>query len=96
MWGGMTIGEWASLTAIIVAVVSLVGAFFRYVVFAPIQTSIKELSASVDGLKASLDVIKQDYDRLDRRVNEHDRRLDRHHEQINTLYNREGKNNGTD
>jgi peptidoglycan hydrolase CwlO-like protein len=91
----MTIDEWASLTAIIVAVVSLVGAFFRYVVFAPIQTSIKELSTSVDGLKASLDVIKQDYNRLDRRIDEHDRRLDRHHEQIKTLYNEEEKHNGT-
>lgn len=86
---GLTLAEWVSIIGIITFISGLVSLLFKYAIFGPIQSDLKELSQQLSALNSSLSELKQDYAKLDARVDEHDRRLDRHHEQIKTLYNRE-------
>ncbi len=85
--GGLTWGEWVSVIGIVTFICTLVSLLFKYAVFGPLRTDIKELSKSIVALNANIAELRTDYAKLDARVDEHDRRLDRHHEQIKTLYN---------
>jgi peptidoglycan hydrolase CwlO-like protein len=82
---GLTWGEWASITTIIVFLAGLVSLLFKYVILGSFQNDIKELNQNFSMLNNNLSILKRDIDKLDNRADEHDRRLDRHHERIKDL-----------
>lgn len=88
--GGLTWGEWVSIIGIITFVATLVSLLFKYAVFGPLRSDLKELSKSIGALNHSLDDLNHEYDNLEKRVDDHDRRLDRHHERIRTLFSNGG------
>lgn len=85
---GLTWGEWASITTIIVFMAGMVSLLFKYVVFGSFQEDIKDLNKNFKALNDNLREIRVSIDELDKRVDEHDRRLDRHHERIKDLQNK--------
>lgn len=82
---GLTWGEWASITTIIVFMAGLISLLFKYVVFGSFQADIKDLNKNFETLNNNLSDLKTDIEKLDKRADEHDRRLDRHHERIKDL-----------
>ncbi|QHM53250.1 hypothetical protein C7M41_01992 [Pediococcus acidilactici] len=85
---GLSWGEWASITTIIVFMTGVVSLLFKYIVFGPFQEDIKDLNRNFKTLNDNLREIRVSIDELDKRVDEHDRRLDRHHERIKDLQNK--------
>lgn len=85
---GLTWGEWASITTIIVFMAGMVSLLFKYVVFGSFQEDIKDLNKNFKALNDNLREIRISVAELDKRVDEHDRRLDRHHERIKDLQNK--------
>ena len=83
---GLSWGEWASITTIIVFMAGMVSLLFKYVVFGPFQDDIKDLNKNFKTLNDNLREIRISIAELDKRVDEHDRRLDRHHERIKDLH----------
>lgn len=82
---GLSWGEWASITTIILFMAGMVSLLFKYVVFGPFQDDIKDLNRNFKTLNDNLREIRISITELDKRLNEHDRRLDRHHERIKEL-----------
>lgn len=82
---GLSLGEWTAVITIITFIATIISLLFKYAVFGPISSDIKELSRSISALNKQLEVLQSDYERLEGRVDEHDRRLDRHHERIKNL-----------
>lgn len=85
---GLSWGEWASITTIIIFMAGMVSLLFKYIVFGPFQDDIKDLNKNFKTLNDNLREIRVSIDELDKRVDEHDRRLDRHHERIKDLQNK--------
>lgn len=85
---GLSWGEWASITTIIVFMAGMVSLLFKYIVFGPFQDDIKDLNRNFKALNNNLREIRTSIEELDKRVDEHDRRLDRHHERIKDLQNK--------
>lgn len=85
---GLSWGEWASITTVIIFMAGMVSLLFKYVVFGPFQDDIKDLNKNFKALNDNLREIRVSIDELDKRVDEHDRRLDRHHERIKDLQNK--------
>lgn len=85
---GLTWGEWASITTIIVFIATFVSLLFKYVVFGSFHDDIKDLNKNFTILNSNLSELKTDIEKLDQRVDEHDRRLDRHHERIKDLHDK--------
>ena len=88
---GLTWGEWASITTIIVFMAGLISLLFKYVVLGSFQNDLKELNNNFRLLNSNLSILKQDIEKLDERADEHDRRLDRHHERIADLKEKIGR-----
>ncbi len=82
---GLSWGEWASITTVILFMAGMVSLLFKYVVFGPFQDDIKDLNRNFKTLNDNLREIRISITELDKRLNEHDRRLDRHHERIKEL-----------
>lgn len=82
---GLTLGDWGSAVTVLAFLMSLLGLFLKYAVFAPFQGDIKELNGNFKLLNHNLAELKSEIDRLDKKTAEHDRRLDRHHERIKGL-----------
>ncbi len=82
---GLSWGEWASITTIILFMAGMVSLLLKYVVFGPFQDDIKDLNKNFKTLNDNLREIRVSIAELDKRVDEHDRRLDRHHERIQDL-----------
>ena len=82
---GLSWGEWASITTIIVFRAGLGSLLFKYIVFGSFQDDIKDLNRNFKTLNDNLREIRISIAELDKRVDEHDRRLDRHHERIKDL-----------
>lgn len=80
-----TMGDWGSAATVLAFIISLLGLFLKYAIFAPFQSDIKELNGNFTLLNNTLAELKRDIDRLDKKTVEHDRRLDRHHERIKHL-----------
>ncbi|MBW4796926.1 hypothetical protein FG876_02470 [Pediococcus acidilactici] len=85
---GLSWGEWASITTIIVFMTGMVSLLFKYIVFSPFQDDVKDLNKNFKTLNDNLREIRISIAELDKRVDEHDRRLDRHHERIKDLHNK--------
>lgn len=85
---GLSWGEWASITTIIVFMAGMVSLLFKYIVFGPFQEDIKDLNKNFKMLNNNLSELRSDIAKLDKRADEHDRRLDRHHERIKDLRNK--------
>ncbi|MDB8873762.1 hypothetical protein [Pediococcus acidilactici] len=85
---GLSWGEWASITTIIVFMAGMVSLLFKYVVFGSFQEDIKDLNKNFKALNDNLREIRISIAELDKRVDEHDRRLDRHHERIKDLHDK--------
>ena len=82
---GLSWGEWASITTVILFMAGMVSLLFKYVVFGAFQDDIKDLNRNFKTLNDNLREIRISITELDKRLNEHDRRLDRHHERIKEL-----------
>ncbi|KAF0362616.1 hypothetical protein GBP13_08500 [Pediococcus acidilactici] len=82
---GLSWGEWASITTIILFIAWLVSLLFKYVVFGPFQDDIKDLNRNFKTLNDNLREIRVSIEELDKRVDEHDRLLDRYDERIQDL-----------
>lgn len=85
---GLTWGEWASITTIIIFVAGVVSLLFKYIVFGSFQDDIKDLNRNFKTLNDNLREIRISIAELDKRLDEHDRRLDRHHERIKDLHDK--------
>jgi peptidoglycan hydrolase CwlO-like protein len=85
---GLSWGEWASITTIIVFIAGVITLLFKYVVFGSFQADIKDLNKNFKTLNNNLSELRTDIERLDKRADEHDRRLDRHHERIKDLHDK--------
>ncbi|MEE6667687.1 hypothetical protein PS423_09860 [Pediococcus acidilactici] len=85
---GLSWGEWASITTIVVFMGGMVSLLLKYIVFGPFQDDIKDLNKNFKALNDNLREIRVSIDELDKRVDEHDRRLDRHHERIKDLHDK--------
>lgn len=82
---GLSWGEWASITTLIVFLATVVSLLFRYVVFGSFYANIETLNHNFETLNNNLSELRSDIEKLDKRADEHDRRLDRHHERIKDL-----------
>lgn len=85
---GLTWGEWASITTIIIFMAGVVSLLFKYIVFGSFQDDIKDLNRNFKTLNDNLREIRISIAELDKRLDEHDRRLDRHHERIKDLHDK--------
>ncbi len=85
---GLSWGEWASITTIIVFMAGVISLLFKYVVFGSFQADIKDLNKNFKTLNNNLSELRTDIEKLDKRADEHDRRLDRHHERIKDLHDK--------
>lgn len=85
---GLSWGEWASITTIIVFMAGVVSLLFKYIVFGSFQDDIKDLNRNFKTLNDNLREIRISITELDKRLDEHDRRLDRHHERIKELHDK--------
>ncbi|WP_235029783.1 hypothetical protein [Pediococcus acidilactici] len=85
---GLSWGEWASITTIVVFMGGMISLLFKYIVLGSFQEDIKDLNKNFKTLNDNLREIRISISELDRRVDEHDRRLDRHHERIKDLHNK--------
>ncbi|MDN3207799.1 hypothetical protein, partial [Pediococcus pentosaceus] len=82
---GLSWGEWASITTIIVFMAGVVSLLFKYIVFGSFQDDIKDLNRNFKTLNDNLREIRISITELDKRLDEHDRRLDRQHERLKDL-----------
>ncbi|MEE6666404.1 hypothetical protein PS423_03225 [Pediococcus acidilactici] len=82
---GLSWGEWASITTVVVFMAGMVSLLFKYIVFGPFQDDIKDLNNNFKALNNNLREIRISIEELDKRADEHDRRLDRQHERIKDL-----------
>ncbi|QQC13472.1 hypothetical protein [Pediococcus acidilactici] len=85
---GLSWGEWASITTVVIFMAGMVSLLFKYVVFGPFQEDIKDLNKNFKMLNNNLSELRSDIAKLDKRADEHDRRLDRHHERIKDLHDK--------
>lgn len=85
---GLSWGEWASITTIVVFMAGIISLLFKYVAFGSFQADIKDLNKNFKTLNDNLREIRISIAELDKRVDEHDRRLDRHHERIKDLHDK--------
>ena len=82
---GLTWGEWASITTIIIFMAGVVSLLFKYIVFGSFQDDIKDLNKNFKTLNDNLREIRISIAELDKRLDEHDRR---HHERIKDLHDK--------
>ncbi|NVZ00230.1 hypothetical protein [Pediococcus pentosaceus] len=85
---GLSWGEWASITTIVVFMGGVVSLLFKYIVFGSFQDDIKDLNKNFKALNDNLREIRTSIEELDKRADEHDRRLDRQHERIKDLHDK--------
>ncbi|VDG20616.1 hypothetical protein [Lactobacillus sp. CBA3605] [Lactiplantibacillus mudanjiangensis] len=89
---GYSLGELASIVAIVMSISAVIGWVVRIAVTKPMENSnsllnesIKELTKKVEGIGGNAERVHSEHDR---RLDEHDVKLARHDEEIRTLFDR--------
>ena len=72
---GLTLGEWATLFALVTSMVSGLIFLFRSIIINPLNTTIEGLKGSIDGFRLDLEESKKDRGVLHIRINKLDTRV---------------------
>lgn len=80
---GLTLGEWAALTAIIGAIAGVIAYLIRVIIIGPLKTAIDSLNSTISQFKQEVnDAMRSTENRLDKVEDD----VIRHDEKINTLF----------